>query len=62
MDGITATGLLLKAAPACAVVILSLHDDASTRERAQLAGAASFVAKHEIDQTLTDAIHAAANR
>ena len=60
MDGITATSLLTAASPNCAVVILSLHDDMTTRERARAAGAADFVAKHEIDCALTDAIRAAA--
>ena len=62
MDGITATSLLVEAAPACAVVILSLHDDVYTRERARSAGARGFVAKHEIDRVLTDAIRTAAHR
>jgi DNA-binding NarL/FixJ family response regulator len=59
MDGITATSLLATAAPAAAVVILSLHDDICTRERARVAGAVDFVAKHEIDEALTDAIRSA---
>jgi DNA-binding NarL/FixJ family response regulator len=62
MDGITATSRLATAAPASAVVMLSLHDDPDTRERAKAAGATGFVAKHEIDCALTDAIRAAAAR
>lgn len=62
MDGLIATSLLAGAAPACAVVMLSLHDDIHTRERAHIAGAVGFVAKHEMDQALTDAIRSAANR
>ncbi len=60
MDGITATGRLAAEAPDCAVVVLSLHDDLDTRTRARIAGARDFVAKHEIDRALTDAIRAAA--
>jgi DNA-binding NarL/FixJ family response regulator len=62
MDGITATTQLSQSKPGCAVVILSLHDDSATRERARVAGAVDFVAKHEIDRALTDAIRAAASR
>jgi DNA-binding NarL/FixJ family response regulator len=62
MDGITATTQLSQSEPGCAVVILSLHDDSATRERAHVAGAVDFVAKHEIDRALTDAIRAAASR
>jgi DNA-binding NarL/FixJ family response regulator len=61
MDGITATGLLCADNPSCAVVVLSLHDDFITRERARAAGAVNFVAKHEIDRVLTDAIRTAAH-
>ncbi|MBI5289166.1 MAG: response regulator transcription factor [Chloroflexi bacterium] len=62
MDGITATSHLAGLAPAPAVVMLSLHDDLDTRDRARAAGAVDFVAKHQIDRVLTDAIRAAANR
>jgi DNA-binding NarL/FixJ family response regulator len=60
MDGITATGMLSSAYPRCAVVMLSLHDDSNTRARARAAGAVKFVAKHEIDHGLLDAIRSAA--
>jgi DNA-binding NarL/FixJ family response regulator len=52
MDGISATAALRSLAPQSAVVILSLHDDATTRTRAQEAGAAAFVAKHQMEETL----------
>jgi DNA-binding NarL/FixJ family response regulator len=61
MDGITATSRLSQERPSCAVVVLSLHDDLDTRARARAAGAVNFVAKHEIDRALTDAIRAAAS-
>lgn len=62
MDGITATRNIVQAHPGCAVVVLSLHDDTATRQRAHVAGAATFVAKHEIDRTLTDAIRSSMRR
>lgn len=62
MDGITATRRIARVHPSCAIVVLSLHDDMATRERALAAGAAKFVAKHEIDRTLTDAIRSSTER
>lgn len=47
MDGIAATWALRTAAPGSAVVILSLHDDPATRQRAKEAGAVAFVAKDQ---------------
>ena len=52
MDGISATAALRSLAPQSAVVILTLHDDAATRTRAREAGAAAFVAKHRMEETL----------
>jgi len=52
MDGISATAALRSVAPRSAVVILTLHDDAATRTRAREAGAAAFVAKHQMEETL----------
>ena len=52
MDGISATSVLRSVAPATAVVILTLHDDAETRVRAVEAAAAAFVAKHQTKETL----------
>ena len=62
MDGIAATAALRTACPDCAVVILSLHDDNTTRARAEAAGAVAFVAKQEKDEVLLDAIRRAATR
>jgi CheY-like chemotaxis protein len=59
MDGIYATEELTRTMPACAVVVLSIHDDALTQERALAAGARSFVAKHQCE-LLTGAIRSAA--
>ena len=52
MDGICATAALRSLAPQSAVVILTLHDDAATRARAQEAGAAAFVAQYRMEETL----------
>ncbi len=59
-DGICTTAELLRVEPACAVVIVSMHDDQARRARALAAGAVAFVGKHEIDTALTDAIRTAA--
>ena len=45
MDGITATNALHSICPNTLVIILSIHDDARTRERAEHAGAAAFIPK-----------------
>jgi DNA-binding NarL/FixJ family response regulator len=60
MNGIDATRALRSQVPAAAVVILSLHDDPETKSRARAAGASAFVAKHDIDSGLLDAIRQAA--
>jgi DNA-binding NarL/FixJ family response regulator len=52
MDGISATAALRSVAPQSAVVILTLYDDTATRARAREAGAAAFVAKHLMEETL----------
>jgi len=62
MDGITAAGCIHAATPDTAIIMLSLHDDLYTRERARASGAVDFVAKHQIDGALTEAIRAAASR
>jgi DNA-binding NarL/FixJ family response regulator len=62
IDGIQATAVLRDTVPGCAVVMLSMQDDADTRSRARQAGAVGFVAKHEIESALAAAIRAAAQR
>jgi DNA-binding NarL/FixJ family response regulator len=62
LDGIAATQRLCSLSPATAVVILSIHDDEATRQRARAAGAAAFVAKQAGDGALLEAIHGAAKR
>ncbi|GIV98390.1 MAG: hypothetical protein KatS3mg057_3047 [Herpetosiphonaceae bacterium] len=61
MDGIAATKALRQAVPECAVVILSLHDDLVTRQRARAAGAFACIAKQELDKLLLEAIRQAAH-
>lgn len=60
LDGIAMTARLRHDFPNCAVVILSLYDDAFNRERALQAGAAFFVSKQESDTVLVEAIRLAA--
>lgn len=60
MDGIEATAALRKADSLSAVIILSIHDDAQTRERAQSAGAFAFVEKRGATDSLLATIRQAA--
>jgi DNA-binding NarL/FixJ family response regulator len=60
MSGIAATEALRSVAPESAVVIFTLRDYAATRERARLAGAAAFVAKHQTEEKLLTAIRGVA--
>jgi DNA-binding NarL/FixJ family response regulator len=59
MDGVVACERLRAAGCRCAAVILSIHEDRATRERARAAGAA-FVSKHEPVEALLAAIRAEA--
>lgn len=45
MDGIAATSALHSLCPKSSIIILSIHDDKQTCERAEHAGAAAFVPK-----------------
>ena len=45
MDGVTAASALHAICPCASVIMLSIHDDARTRARAEDAGAVAFVAK-----------------
>jgi DNA-binding NarL/FixJ family response regulator len=47
-DGVSATETLRATVSQSAIVILSLYDDAETQARAEAAGAAAFVAKHQM--------------
>ena len=59
MDGITLTERLRYDFPNCAVIILSLYDEQSNRDRAAQAGASAFVSKQEPDGELVNAIRKA---
>jgi DNA-binding NarL/FixJ family response regulator len=59
LDGIDAAELVRREMPRCCVIVLTIHDDAKTRERAVKAGATAFVSKHQIDSDLMTAINAA---
>jgi len=60
VDGITATRELAARVPQAAVVMLSLHDDQGTVDRALEAGAVAFVGKQQMDGDLLGAIRMAA--
>ncbi len=60
IDGISAVTVLRRIIPRTTVVIFTLYDDAVMRARAQDAGAAAFVAKHQTEETLLAAIRRAA--
>jgi DNA-binding NarL/FixJ family response regulator len=62
MDGLAATKALKSSAPDTQVIILTIHDDETTRKRAHDSGAAGFVSKHADDVVLMNAIRALANR
>lgn len=59
-DGLAATASLRAAVPHCAVVLLSLYDDATLRAQALAAGAATLVGKQEGVESLLVAIREAA--
>lgn len=52
MDGITATRRLRGGPSSSQVIVLTLYDDPATRRRALQAGAAAFVAKHDMEGSL----------
>ena len=52
MDGITATDALHASTIQSAIVMMSIHDDAQTRAKAQAAGAAAFFTKSGILEEL----------
>ena len=60
MDGIEATAAMHVSTPQSAVVMLSIHDDVSTRTRAHASGAAAFVTKSGAIEELLATIRQAA--
>ena len=61
-DGIAATAALRASVPQCAVVLLSLYDDATMRARAHAAGAVTLVGKLEGVMVLLTAIREAGGK
>jgi len=59
VDGIAAIERLREVLPGVRVVVLSIHDDADTRERAFQAGASAYVEKRVVSNRLVEAIRAA---
>jgi DNA-binding NarL/FixJ family response regulator len=59
MDGIAATEALQLLSPQSVVVLLTIHDNSRTREKAREAGAAALVAKQAGDAALLAAIRQA---
>ena len=57
MDGISATAALRATTSQGVIVMMSIHDDAHTRARAQAAGAAAFVEKSGTLEVLLATIH-----
>jgi DNA-binding NarL/FixJ family response regulator len=60
MDSLAATSVIQALVPKMAVIVLTLEDDAKTRDRAEAAGAAAFVPKRESGALLIPAIRRAA--
>jgi DNA-binding NarL/FixJ family response regulator len=62
MDGLAAARDIQSLAPGTQVILLTIHDDKTTRQRARNAGAAGFISKHADDVLLLNTIRALANR
>lgn len=58
MDGLEAARELKLRLPGSKVIMLTIHDNETTRRQAQISGAAGFVSKHEGDTVLLEAIRA----
>lgn len=61
MDGLAATKYIKSSAPDCKIIILTIHDDETSRQQAYDAGAAGFVSKSADDIALVNAIRALTN-
>jgi len=62
MNGLAAAKALKSLAPESQVVILTIHDDETTRRKAREAGAAGFISKHADETVLLNTIRALAIR
>lgn len=60
MDGLAVTRSLCRECPDPRIVVLSLHDSAAMRTRAEAAGACAFVGKHEPGSVLLATIRSVA--
>ncbi|GCB43888.1 response regulator transcription factor [Streptomyces sp. NL15-2K] len=60
MDGVEATGQILRQVPGCKVVIVTTYEDDADILRAVEAGAAGYLLKGSSRQELIDAVHTAA--
>ncbi len=56
LDGLSASERLRTSQPQCAIIILTLYDEPSNRERAQQIGVAAFIPKQKTDGELVNAI------
>lgn len=56
LDGLSAAERLQQSQPKCAVIILTLYDEPSNRQRAEQIGVAAFVPKRKTDGDLANAI------
>jgi DNA-binding NarL/FixJ family response regulator len=59
MDGVTTIEHVHALYPSCAIVTLSIYDDAQTQARALAAGVAAFVSKRESPEGLPATIRRA---
>jgi DNA-binding NarL/FixJ family response regulator len=57
MDGISATKEITRQHPGVVVVLISLHDDETSRALAREAGASDFIAKHAVADHLLAALN-----
>lgn len=62
MNGIEATAVIRASIPRIAVIMLSIHDDVSTRVRADAAGVAAFVNKNGTIEVLLTTIRQTAQQ
>lgn len=57
MDGISATREIIRQHPQVIVVLISLHDDETSRTLAREAGVSAFIAKHAVADHLVSALY-----
>ncbi len=62
MDGLATTKALQSLVPDIQVIILTIHDDETTRKQAREAGAVGFVSKYAADVVLLNTLGVLANR